>query len=205
MEKINEVFFIEGYGYDSNIYLIGDVLVDTGTGNNKEYLFSQLKMAGTSPENISCIVNTHCHYDHVGGNSLFSAEIAMHELDAPAMESGDQMATVSYMFGKHLEPVKIDHKLKEGNKIGDFKIIHTPGHTPGGICLWDGEILISGDTVFANGGLGRMDVGGNQRDMRNSINKLRDLGVEYLLPGHGPWVDNGQKHIELACDMINMY
>ncbi|MBU4534772.1 MAG: MBL fold metallo-hydrolase [Euryarchaeota archaeon] len=205
MEKINDVFFIEGYGYDSNMYLIGDVLVDTGTGNNKEYLFSQLKMAGTSPGDISCIVNTHCHYDHVGGNSLFSAEIAIHELDAPAMESGDQMTTVSYMFGKSLEPVKIDHKLKEGNKIGDFKIIHTPGHTPGGICLWDGEILISGDTVFANGGFGRLDVGGNQHDMQNSINKLKDLGVEYLLPGHGPWVDNGQKHLELAYNMIKRF
>lgn len=205
MEKIKDVFFIEGYGSNSNVYLLGDILIDTGTGNNKEYLFSEIKKAGILPEHISKIVNTHCHFDHVGGNHFFSAEVAIHELDAPVMENGDQMATLAYIFGKSFKPIKINQILKEGDKIGDFVVIHTPGHTPGGICLWDGEILISGDTVFANGGFGRLDLGGNLQDMTNSIQKLMELNVEYLLPGHGSWVKNGNKHIEWAYQMIKRF
>ena len=88
--------------------------------------------------------------------------------------------------------------LNEGDKVGDFEVIHTPGHSYGGICLWDGENLICGDTVFANGGYGRTDIGGNMDDLRNSLRKLNKLNVKYLFPGHGPWVDNGKKHIELS-------
>lgn len=51
----------------------------------------------------------------------------------------------------------VDIILKDKDKI-NFEVIHTPGHTSGGICLWDGETLISGGTIFANGGVGRMDI-----------------------------------------------
>lgn len=50
--------------------------------------------------------------------------------------------------------------MEEGDKIKDFEVIHTPGHSKGAICLWDGENLISGDTVFGHGGVGRTDIGG---------------------------------------------
>lgn len=202
MEQINDVFFIEGYGFDSNVYVVEDILIDTGSGVNKNYLYSEIKKTGINPEDIATIVNTHCHYDHVGGNHLFSAEVAIHELEAPAMEKADPMETVSYLFGRTLEPINIDRILKEGDKIADFEVLHTPGHSPGGICLWDGEILISGDTVFANGGFGRMDVGGNYQDMVNSIKKLLELDVKYLLPGHGPWASEGNQHIEWSYNLI---
>jgi len=202
MEKINDVVFIEGLGYDSNIYLIGDVIVDTGTGMNQEYVFSEIKKAGMDPQEINQIVNTHCHFDHVGGNSLFSADISIHQLDAPALENGDANAILSSMFGKSLPPMEVATELKEGDKVAGFEVIHTPGHTAGGICLWDGEILISGDTAFANGGFGRLDLGGSLTDMIQSLEKLKKMDVNYLLPGHGPWVDNGSQHIDWAYQMI---
>ncbi|MGC9517823.1 MAG: MBL fold metallo-hydrolase [Methanomicrobiales archaeon] len=198
MEKINDILVIEGVGFDSNIYIFDDIMVDTGTGDNEQYIMNSLEQSDLSLEDISLIVNTHCHYDHAGGDHLYSQKIAIHQTDAPAVETGDEIATVSYMFGRSFTPVNVDYYLKEGDKIHDFEVIHTPGHTPGGICLYDGKTLISGDTVFANGGFGRLDVGGNINDMKRSIEKLNDLKVEYLLPGHGPWVDNGSKHIELA-------
>lgn len=205
MEKINEVVFIEGRGYDSNIYVVEDIIIDTGTGENAKYVFSEILKSGISPEDISTIVNTHCHFDHTGGNSLFSADIMIHEEDAGALEKGDSMATAAYMFGKSTEPVEIAKKLQEGDKISDFEVIHTPGHTRGGICLFDGEILISGDTIFANGGIGRMDIGGSYEDMINSLEKLKNLNSEYLLPGHGPWTDNAQQHINMSYQMAKRY
>ncbi len=205
MEKINDVVFIEGLGYDSNIYVVGDVIIDTGTGENADYVFSEILKSGISPEDISTIVNTHCHFDHTGGNSLFSADIMIHEEDAEPLEKGDSRATAAYMFGKSTEPVKITKKLQEGDKISGFKVIHTPGHTRGGICLFDGEILISGDTVFANGGIGRMDIGGSYEDMINSLEKLQKLHAEYLLPGHGPWTDNAQQHVTMSYQMARRF
>ncbi|HMK53238.1 MAG TPA: MBL fold metallo-hydrolase [Methanobacteriaceae archaeon] len=194
---------IEGIGYDSNIYVFDDVIVDTGTGQNMDYLFRSLQEAGLSPEDLSLIVNTHHHYDHVGGNRYLDLEIAMHQNDAHALETEDNTATLSPMFGQSLEKMKVDRKLLEGDKIGDFEVLLTPGHTSGSICLYDGETLISGDTVFAGGGFGRVDLGGNLEDMINSLNRLSKLEVKNLLPGHGPWTNQGSDHIKLAYNMLD--
>ena len=206
MEKINNVICIEGFGADSNCFLIDDIIIDTGTGMDKNYLHLKIKESGFNPDDISMIVNTHCHFDHAGGNYLFpEAEVAIHEKDAEYIENENDPMTVGFMFGKSIERHDVDLKLKEGDKIANFEVIHTPGHSPGGISLWDGEILISGDTVFANGGFGRLDFGGNPQEMADSLEKLGNLDVEYLLPGHGPWTKNGKRHIELARQMFSSF
>ncbi|ADP77300.1 conserved hypothetical protein [Methanothermus fervidus DSM 2088] len=200
---IEDIIIIPGKDYDSNIYVIDNTIIDTGTGHNKNYVFSKMKKAGVDPEDIKLIINTHCHYDHIGGNSLFSAKIAIHKKDSEALEKGDKMATVSYLFGEKCHPMKVHKKLKDGNKIAGFKVIHTPGHTPGSICLFSDGILISGDTIFANGGFGSCDYpGGNMEDLINSIKKIKSYDVEYLLPGHGEIVNNGNFHINLAFNKI---
>ena len=182
----NEIITIIGFNLDSNSYLInGNVLVDTGTGTNKEYLFSKLRENGVEPENIELIVNTHCHFDHVGGNHLFpNAKIAIHRLDALSLRNGDSFLTASETFGVDNIQSKVDIELEEGDKIGNFEVIHTPGHTKGGICLWNGENLISGDTIFAGGGVGRTDIGGNWNDLKKSVSKLMKLDVLNIYPGH---------------------
>ncbi|MCL2114931.1 MAG: MBL fold metallo-hydrolase [Methanobrevibacter sp.] len=203
MEKINDIICIEGFGADSNCFLMDNILIDTGTGMNKEYLYQKIKECELNPDDISMIVNTHCHFDHAGGNYLFpEAEVAIHEKDAQYIENDNDPLTAGFMFGKSLERHDVDIKLKEGDKIANFEVLHTPGHTPGGISLWDGEVLISGDTVFANGGFGRLDIGGNLEEMNDSFKKLQKLEVEYLLPGHGPWTNQGKSHVELAHQML---
>ena len=202
MEKIDDIIMIEGKGYDSNIYIFEDVIVDTGTGDNIRYIKDSIKEAGISIEDLSLIVNTHNHYDHIGGNRCFNLEVAMHSEDALAIEEEDDEKTVARMFGRTMEGFKVDRKLEEGDKIHNFEVIHTPGHTKGGICLYNGETLISGDTVFAGGGFGRMDIGGDVKDMKESLKRLSQLDVKFLLPGHGPWVKDGSKHIKMACKML---
>ena len=97
----------------------------------------------------------------------------------------------------------MDIELEEGDKIADFEVIHTPGHTSGGICLWDGENLISGDTIFAGGGVGRMDIGGDYQDMKNSVKKLMELDVKNIYPGHGPIVEGiGKEHIRMSYSIL---
>jgi glyoxylase-like metal-dependent hydrolase (beta-lactamase superfamily II) len=176
MEKINNVYCIEGVMADSNSYLIDNtdsdseydyILVDSGTGQSNSNLFSKIKEIDIEPDDIDLIVNTHCHYDHVGGNDFFpNAKIAIHRIDAIALRDPESELTVSSLFGAIVRRHDVDIELEEGDKIANFEVINTPGHTKGGISLYDGEILISGDTIFANGGVGRMDIGGSQFDMK---------------------------------------
>jgi glyoxylase-like metal-dependent hydrolase (beta-lactamase superfamily II) len=196
---------IEGRGFDSNIYVFEDVIVDTGTGQNMNYILSSLKNAEYDPHELSLIVNTHNHYDHVGGNAYLDLKVAMHQEDAKALEEGDEQATAACMFGKSLDNMKVDVKLQESDKIHDFEVLHTPGHTPGGICLYNGETLISGDTVFADGGFGRVDLGGNMDSMRKSLKRLSELEIDYLLPGHGPCTSEGSKHVKMAYEIAKQF
>ncbi|WP_276955988.1 MBL fold metallo-hydrolase [Methanobrevibacter woesei] len=203
--NFEDIIFIEGLGVDSNCYLLNkQVLVDTGTGQNKDYLYSKLKEHDVHPEDITDIVNTHCHYDHVGGNYLFpNAQVNIHELDANALKNDEDEDNVSFLFNGSLKRHDVDSLLKEGSKILDFEVLHTPGHSKGGICLWDGETLICGDTVFANGGVGRTDIGGDYNQLKKSVKRLKELDVKNLLPGHGPIIlGNGKKHIEVSYSFL---
>lgn len=202
MELIDDVYCINGLGVDSNSYLIEDVLVDTGTGQNKDYLHFQIKELGFDVEDIKTIVNTHCHFDHVGGNYLFpEAKVAIHGADEKSLTE-DNSLTVSSMFSCEILRKDVDIILKEGDKIKGFEVLHTPGHSNGSICLFNGKTLISGDTVFAEG-FGRVDIGGNILEMRESLKRLTKLNVEYLLPGHGPWISNAKLSIERASKLAN--
>ncbi len=201
---MSSIVFILGYNYDSNYFLVDDyILVDTGAGLNKDYLFSKIRENGVEPEDIELIVNTHCHFDHIGGNHFFpDAKVAIHKYDAISIKNKDTLGTSMSVFE---EPgnCRVDIELEDGDKISDFEVIHTPGHTKGGICLWDGENLISGDTIFAGGGVGRMDIGGSYSDMKNSVKRLTELDVKNIYPGHGPIVENnGKEHIKMSYSML---
>ena len=201
---MSSIVFIMGYNFDSNYCLIDDnILVDTGAGLNKDYLFSKLRENGVEPDDIETVVNTHCHFDHIGGNHFFpNAKIAIHREDALSIKNKDTLGTSMSVFEEQGN-CRVDIELEDGDEIADFKVIHTPGHTRGGICLYDGESLISGDTIFAGGGVGRMDIGGDYMDMKNSVAKLLELDVKNIYPGHGPCVEgNGKEHLRMSYSLL---
>lgn len=191
-------------GFSSNCYLIVDkkvALVDTGLEPDIEYM---IRAAGGK---LDYIINTHCHFDHIGMNrklqEKFGAEIMMHEEDAKSIGNAAEDATAVTFFTKDLSAIKfgIGKKLKDGDVITlgklKLKVIHTPGHTRGSICLLADDALFSGDTVFSNG-RGRTDLyGGSESEIESSIKRLSKLKIEAVYPGHGEIVEkSGAKIIK---------
>ncbi len=182
-EKISDsLYFIRGRRFDSNsILVLSDIpfLVDTGTGFRFAELAADLKRIGHWPE---AVVNTHCHFDHVGGNHYFDAPAYIHENDLPHLRDADEF-TLASEFQATLSP---SSPLPLPQEFHGWRVIHTPGHTQGSVCLYNGDILISGDTLFA-GGYGRTDLpGGDGAQMGYSLKRLAELDYSTLLPGHGP-------------------
>ncbi len=142
---------------------------------------------------IKYIIATHGHADHVCGNAtlkeLTGAEIIMHA-DDDDFFAKDKVLEYFSMLGLAHSP-RADVRVNEGDviEIGEEKlqVLHTPGHTPGGMCLYNSPNVFTGDTLFA-GGVGRTDFpGGSHTELLDSITKklfiLPDETVVW--PGHG--------------------
>lgn len=146
---------------------------------------------------VGVVVLTHGHFDHIGAAAAIlessAAPLAAHEADAGSVT--DPVANGGALFGFDAVAPDPDRKLKDGDTVSvgllDLKVIHTPGHTPGSICLLidadERPQLLSGDTLFA-GSVGRTDLpGGDARALRASIARLASLPMETdVHPGHGP-------------------
>jgi len=180
---------------ESNCYTISDE-------NKKEVLVVD---PGDEPDSILDLVNennydlkyilcTHGHFDHVGAipelKKVTGAKIVIHRDEIEIYNSTRDQAAILWEYV--IEPLpEPDILASEGDKleIGDlrFEILHTPGHSPGGICLYGEGILITGDTLFA-GSVGRTDLyGGDIEKLKSSFKRLMSLPDSVkVLPGHGP-------------------
>ncbi len=159
-------------------------------GGDEEKILQKIDVLGLT---LKQILLTHSHPDHVCGNRKIKeasgAEIVAHQLEAEFMAK-PEIAQYFSMLGLEASP-PVDRVVTGGDtiEIGEEKlqVIHTPGHTPGGICLYNAPHLFTGDTLFA-GGVGRTDFpGGSHTELLHSINsKLFALPEETIVwPGHG--------------------
>ncbi len=178
----------------SNCYIIGSESSKEGMiidpGDEAEVILRNVKDLELE---IRSIVLTHGHIDHIGAlkevKKATGAEVAIHTDEAKSL----QEQSLSKLLGlSYPTPLPADRLLKDGDSmdIGDlhFSVLHTPGHSPGGICLLGEGVVFSGDSLF-NYGIGRADLpGSNYSQLMNSIHtKLMTLPDNTIVyPGHGP-------------------
>ena len=183
----------------ANAYLAGSVLVDAGVPPTAVEPYR---------DEVEVIVLTHGHYDHTAHVSeiagMCGAEIAIHADDVAALV--EESRSLALHFGAHPPGIVPDRVLREGDEIGGYRVLHTPGHTPGSCCLYDEATgdLISGDTVFSDGCFGRYDfLGGSREALSRSLDRLAALEVRGLYPGHGfPEEGDGSRQVRAAAGLI---
>ena len=183
----------------TNCYLLIDkatrkaAVIDPAAAGQR--ILDVLKEADATPV---LIINTHGHWDHTGANRFLQEQtqstLLIHEADAP-MLSNAALSSATF-FGAGIQTSTPDRLLhdKDVIELGELRleVLHTPGHSPGGVCLFTEDLCFSGDTLFKLS-MGRTDLPGSDgTQMEYSLNKLMRYPDELtVLPGHGPATNIG--------------
>jgi glyoxylase-like metal-dependent hydrolase (beta-lactamase superfamily II) len=176
----------------TNCYILksGEELMVIDPGGDADRIIARLREL---EETVRYVVDTHAHIDHVSANrpvlEATGAELLIHRDDVAMLAQPD--TSLASMVGFTVEPMTPARELVDGDEVtvGDatLRVLHTPGHTPGGICLLGDGYAFTGDTLFVDS-IGRTDFpGGSIVRIRESLALLRTrLAAETMLyPGHG--------------------
>ncbi|MBN2464387.1 MBL fold metallo-hydrolase [candidate division WOR-3 bacterium] len=176
----------------TNCYLLksGEELAVIDPGGDAETILAVAKELGGS---VKYVIDTHGHIDHIAANrevvEATGAELLIHELDGRLLAQPD--GNLSSLMGMRLTSPEPDRLLNEGDTVrvgeDELTVLHTPGHTPGGICLLAAGYAFTGDTLFVDS-IGRVDFpGGSERQIMASLARLQAvLGKDTeIYPGHG--------------------
>lgn len=200
-EIISGVYLIGGSNItsaeDAAIYLIdfaGElVLIDAGAGKSSSQIVRNVEMLGFNPADISCLILTHCHIDHIGAAPFFRKQygtnLVIHELDAKALESGNAIKTAANWYGTTFPPTPVDKKLSGAHEILKFAgeelhCLHTPGHTPGSISIYldrNGKRVLFGQDIH---GPFHAAFGSDIKAWKKSMQILLALNADILCEGH---------------------
>lgn len=213
---------VGGRGWDCNQFLVKHAdgnrydLVDAGHGLDFERVLAEVA-AAVEPRRIGTVAVTHEHLDHVNGIPTWQslgAKVAASRGASEKLAAGRD--PTSEQFGGRIPTVTVDRVLDDGEDLDlgglPFRTLAVPGHSPGSMCYWHeaSGTLFSGDTLFAEGGIGRFDFpDGDLRLMDSNIKRLGALPVRTLHCGHGPSVEGeaakrsvaaSVRHVQMCVD-----
>ncbi len=169
------------------------VMIDSGAGRTAALLEENIRNAGLDPRNISTLILTHRHIDHIGAaphfREQFGCKILMHDLDAEAVEQGDPVQTVANWYEADFPPTPVDIRISGPEETLRFPgeelhLLSTPGHTPGSLSLYldrDGRRILFGQDIH---GPFFPRLGADLTAWRQSMEMLLDLKADILCEGH---------------------
>lgn len=206
-------FFERNYPSANMVLIRGPqpILIDPGFGSELAATERLLREAGTPPEELQLIVNTHYHGDHVGGNhglqTRYHLPIAAHHREAILINCRDAQACCCDWLNQPIEAYTVNRMLSEGDALSTGEVtletLHTPGHTEGHLSLYepDEQVLICGDVVHSNDvawiNLFREGPGALKREME-TLQRLLRLPLRQAYSGHGPAIEQPHNAIEIA-------
>ena len=212
MKLVNNLYYYpETAVMDCNTYVItggAGIIIDPGDEVYLETLIDCMEEDGIKPGDIGIIANTHLHGDHCGANEAFKklsgAKIAIH----PRQKQYYQMMThdLPRTLGMPPTPFAEDVIMEDGfpgGRDAGWQMIYSPGHSPSCVCYYslDLRALICGDVIFEHN-TGRVDfIGGDAAALKDSIERLAKLDIDYLLPGHMDIISNPEG-VKLNFDFI---
>lgn len=195
-----------------NVYLAGDVLIDAGTRWARRRILRQLR-----GRPVRLVALTHCHPDHQGSAAAvcrrLGVPLACHEADVPAVEGQEPMypRNRALRLGVRVwagPPHPVERVLREGDEVAGFRVVHTPGHTPGHVLFFrdSDRVAIAGDLLaninFLTGRPGLREppafFSADAAQNRRSIRVLADLKPSLICFGHGPPARDMRKLEEVA-------
>ena len=212
-----------GRSFGVNIYLIDGgteyALIDVGLDESLDDLIDLLRTLDFPLSKCKYVIASHADADHVQGlaraKERLKTKAAAHPHAAHVLETADKVQAYAQITAQNFDipmpPVKVELKLGDGDvlTVGNVSLTvwHTPGHTPGQLSLKLGNLLFSGDNLFADGCVGVIDAhhGSNLPDFLRSLTRIRDDDAEFLLPSHGPVFKKTSEKVQNAIDRLTKY
>lgn len=203
-DRVLELNLAAGRSFGVNIYLIDGgsefVLLDIGLTDSLDEVIDTVRRLDFPLSRCKGVVATHADADHVQGlaaaRDRLRTKAFAHPHAADRLERGERVETFAQItaqgFDIPMPPCPIDQRVTEGDvlAVGDLRleVWHTPGHTPGQLSFRLGDLLFSGDNLYADGCVGVIDAhhGSSLPDFVRSLERIRDTAVTHLLPSHGP-------------------
>jgi len=220
-EILKNLFFIERGYLNGNHFVYrskSPILIDTGYISDFNETERSITTLGVNLSDISLIVNTHTHCDHIGGNQIIQkksgCDIALHKVGRYFIDAQDDWSTWWRYYNQEAEFFNCTQTLEDGDIIDigphKFKVIYTPGHASDGIVLYSSKekILISSDTLWESDmAVMTLRVEGSMAlfHLQESLQKLESLDVKRIYPGHGSPFSNLKKAILKSKERIERY
>jgi glyoxylase-like metal-dependent hydrolase (beta-lactamase superfamily II) len=197
--------------FDANAYVLEDeltLLIDPGLERYLALRLKEMREDGIDPKEVDVILVTHLHPDHCGATAALKevsgAQVALHPSQRAYLDRMAEEAPKFFGMGiatKFVPDFVLGARLSIGTT--DLEVIHTPGHSPCSISVYDADkkILICGDLVFEKG-VGRTDLPfGDIEELKNSLEIVSELDTELLLPGHGAPIE-GSSNVKRNYEFI---
>ena len=206
-----------------NVYIVYDddewILIDTGYDDDAEEILELIRQLDFPYSKCRTVVASHADVDHVQGLARFKrtlrTTVTAHPNAATLLAAGDRLRTFAEIepqgISLDMPAVEVDHMVQEGDSITvgglELEVWHTPGHTDNQLAFRMGELLFSGDNIFADGCVGAIDAhhGSDLVAFVASLERIRDSGATWLLPSHGPIFRNDRALLDATIDRLRRY
>ena len=212
-----------GYVLGCNVYVVYDgdqwLMIDIGYEDVVDDIIQMIREIDLPFSGCQSLIATHADVDHIQGmakaKSILRCNVSAHRLAAEPLRTGDRLKTFALIEAQGIDmsmpPVEVDNLIDDGDfiEIGNLKleVWLTPGHTDSQLAFRMGELLFSGDNIYRDGCIGAIDAhhGSDLVAFIESLKRIRESDVKWLLPSHGPIFRKNDSLLDAAIKRVEGY